>query len=84
MHASTTLPLAPHIPSYFSTTLGTVSPTTVGASVFAFSVVLVLLYSAIAIYHWTRYGHRSPVAIPAICTHIFASLALIGFAATGL
>jgi len=65
-------------------TFGITNMSTVAFSLFWLAVVLVALYSAIAIYHWTRYGHRSPIAIPAISVHIFVSLALIGFAATGL
>jgi len=65
-------------------TFGITNTATIAFALFWFAVVLVVLYSAIAIYHWTRYGHRSPVAIPAICVHVFISLALIGFAATGL
>lgn len=84
MHSTTTLVLAPQFPSLFSSTFGVANASTIAFALFWFAIALVLIYSAIAVYHWMRYGHRSPIAIPAICVHIFVSLALIGFAATGL
>jgi hypothetical protein len=45
--------------------------------------VLWAVYTAIAAYHWLRYGHRSPIAIPAIIVHVIVSLLLASFAVSG-
>lgn len=45
--------------------------------------VLWILYTLIAAYHWFRYGHRSPVAIPALTVHVIVSLALALYAVSG-
>jgi len=47
-------------------------------------IVLALLYTLIAAYHWLRYGYRSVLTIPALAVHIGVSLALVGFASSGL
>lgn len=45
--------------------------------------VLWALYTAIAAYHWLRYGHGSTLAIPALLTHVIVSAALALFAVSG-
>lgn len=45
--------------------------------------VLWAVYSAVAAYHWLRYGHRSSIAIPALLTHVIISAALALFAVSG-
>lgn len=84
MASTTPLIFANPITNTFGIALGIVSIRTLALAAFSLVLVLVALYTLVAIYHWMRYGHRSPLAIPAISVHIFVSLALVGFALTGL
>jgi hypothetical protein len=74
----------PHLGPDFGPTLGIIDPSAVASALFYLVIVLVIIYTIIASYHWIRYGHRSVFAIPAIAIHIAVSLGLIGFALTGL
>ncbi len=47
-------------------------------------VTLAIIYTVIAAYHWLRYGYRSVLTIPALAVHIAVSLALVGYASSGL
>ncbi len=80
MNGTTTLKLGPDLSSLFAI----VSPSLIAEILFGFIVLLTVLYTLIATYHWVRYGHRSVMAIPAVALHIFVSVCLVVFAATGL
>ncbi|HEX2792319.1 MAG TPA: hypothetical protein VHO23_01205 [Candidatus Paceibacterota bacterium] len=45
--------------------------------------ILWALYTLIAAYHWLRYGHRSPIAIPALVAHVIVSALLALYAISG-
>jgi hypothetical protein len=74
----------PQLGPNFGPALSIIDPSAIAAAIFYLVVLLVIIYTAIASYHWIRYGHRSVMAIPAIAIHIAVSLGLIGFALTGL
>ncbi len=79
---------APLVPPHLGPDLGPafslIDPSALALALFYLVVVLVLIYTLIVAYHWLRYGHRSIAAIPAIAIHVTVSLALIGYALTGL
>ena len=52
----------------------------------AFLVVFVVwaVYTAIAAYHWVRFGHESWAAVPALLTHAVVSLWIMFFAISGI
>jgi predicted ferric reductase len=79
-----TAPSIPKLGPDFSPALKFVSMDALATWLFYIVVMLVILYTLIAAYHWIRYGHRSVVTIPALAVHISVSLGLIGFALTGL
>ena len=45
--------------------------------------ILWLIYTAVSIYHWVRFGHNSWIAVPAIGLHLFISVVLMFFATSG-
>jgi hypothetical protein len=53
-------------------------------AIFAVAFMLWALYTAIAAYHWLRYGADSWLSVPALVVHVFVSGLLILYAATGL
>lgn len=63
---------------------GIVDPSTLAIALFALVIFLTLAFTFIVAYHWLRYGHRSPLAIPALVLHVFVSFGLVLFAASGL
>lgn len=42
-----------------------------------------LVFTLVAVYHWIKYSHGSPVALPAILLHLAVSTSLMSFALTG-
>ena len=82
VHPLTVTP--PHLGPDFGPAVSLIDPNMVALTLFYLIIVLVLVYSIIAAYHWLRYGHRSVLTIPALAIHVTVSLALIGYALTGL
>ena len=41
--------------------------------VFSLIFVIWLIYTAVAAYHWFRFGHRSAIGVPALLVHVFVS-----------
>jgi hypothetical protein len=74
----------PHIGPDLGPAFGLVDPNAVALLLFYLIVLLVIIYTLIAGYHWIRFGHRSLATIPALAVHVTVSLALIGYALTGL
>ena len=56
---------------------------TVAVWLFYLAVVIWILYTLIAIYHWVKYSHAAKIAIPSIALHLFVSFLLVSFALTG-
>lgn len=52
--------------------------------VFTILFIAWVAYTAIIIYHWFRYHHRSWFAVPAIVLHLFVSGAIILYMVSGL
>ena len=46
-------------------------------------LVLWVLYTLVAVYHWLKYSHGSAMMYPAIGIHLGVSIILMGFAFTG-
>lgn len=51
-----------------------------------FLVVFIVwaIYTAIAAYHWIRFGHESWAAVPALLTHAFVSIWIMFFTVSGI
>lgn len=78
-------PLAvPQIGPNLGPAFSIIDPTALASALFYLVIILVIVYTLVAAYHWIRYGHRSLMAIPALAVHVAVSLGLIGYALTGL
>lgn len=84
MHPNVVPAPLPQIQMPLTSLFGNLEASKVVSLLFLFLFVVWLVYTLIASYHWLRYGHRSVIAIPALTIHVFVSLALAGFAASGL
>jgi hypothetical protein len=60
----------PSLPGSFSASLNTSAFVPI---VFFVAFVFWALYTLVVGYHWTRYGHRSWLAVPAFALHLFVS-----------
>ncbi len=76
--------IPPHLGPDLGPAFSLIDPKAVALTLFYLVVVLVLLYTAIAAYHWLKYGHRSVATVPALAIHATVSLVLIGYALSGL
>ena len=74
-------PIAPLTVPAFLTSVGIGK---IIAVLFALLFIVWLIYTAVAAYHWLRYGHRSAVAIPALIVHVMVSWLLAGYAVSGV
>ena len=52
-------------------------------SLFGIVFFVWVIYSIVIVYHWIRYGHRSPIGVSALIAHFVISLGLFLLAASG-
>jgi hypothetical protein len=50
---------------------------------FALALAYWIIYTIVAVYHWHTYAHNPAVAYPSVVLHLFVSLVLISYAASG-
>jgi hypothetical protein len=60
------------------------NPDVVAYAFFFVVAFVAVIFTLVVAYHWVRYGHRSPLSIPALALHIFVATGLLLFAASGL
>lgn len=60
------------------------NPNVAAYALFFLVALIGVTFTLVVAYHWVRYGHRSPLSIPALALHIFVASGLLLFAASGL
>ncbi len=56
--------------------LQSINPTLFFGALLAFVFFIWLIYTAVVVYHWVRYGHQTKAGVPALLTHFIVSAVL--------